>query len=262
MSSANTGAVLCAGMRIAVAPRFHVAADWAARLEVNGGLESGDSGCFPRPDWRRVDEGDIATLVQEAPAAGAALPADTGGLFTLPQHVADLWWKAAEEVEAGSAAGGGYQRFVDESVAFLRFKQLPLPDSCSFDVRVSQAGQRSTRLDATGSRLCGLGFGSLAQAPHRSTIAWVNLGDEDTHLVYLNLPAKRMRELAAASGQRLDAATDEELLPRFAAAVPRYPLVRLRLAPGEGLWFPAAPIVHDGDTHGKLDLDVVLTLTA
>jgi hypothetical protein len=35
---------------------------------------------------------------------------------------------------------------------------------------------------------------------------------------------------------------------------------RLRLEPGEGLWFPGSPLVYDGSTLGKHDLDVVLTL--
>jgi hypothetical protein len=149
---------------------------------------------------------------------------------------------------------------VAQTVEFLRFKGLPLPESCSFDVRVSQPGRRSTRLDPSGSYLCGLGFGATAEEDSRRMVAWVNLGDEEARLVFLNLTAPTMRRIADEAG-RVSASPARDPLRRFVETVPDYPLVRLRCEPGEGLWFPAAPVLWDGDTQDKLDLDVILTLT-
>lgn len=259
MATRDTAAGLRPGFHLGVAPRFHVSRHWSSRFEVNSGLERDAAGWFPRRDWRCATADEVAALVEDEPGGAEPAPRRDGGLlFNVPRHLVDLWWKAADEIEAGAAGGGAYERFVDDVVAFLGFKQMPLPQSCAFDVRVSRPGQRSTRLDAGGAVLHGLGFDAFDGAPARRTVAWVNLGEEDSRFVYLNLPAASMSALIGQGGS----SAGGDLLRRFATTRPSYPLVRLRLAPGEGLWFPDAPIVHDGDTQGKLDLDVVLTLTA
>ncbi len=176
---------MSAPLRFAVAPRFHVRADWTQRLETD---------VVPLP-------------VASDPAPGDAL------LFNLPAHLRALWWAAAESMEE-ARGGEAYQRFVAQVVEFLQFKQMPLPEICAFDVRVSKPGLQSTRLDTAPA--------------DRRTVAWINLGDEATHL--------RLSEADRA--------------------------FRLRLESGEGLWFPACPIEHDGDTVDKLEIDAVLVLSS
>jgi len=242
---------LAPGFLLQVAPRFHVAALWPTRLEIGSGIEPTPAGFFPRDAWRApsAEELDLLTAVT-SPAE--ALSPSHAGLFALPSHIVDRWWQAVDD--EGAASGAAFERFVHETVDFFRFKQMPLPDSCSFDVRVSRAGQRSTRLDTSGRFLSGLAF---ADAPGCRTVAWANLGDEDARLVYLNLPLDTLRPRARATS----IAAGDEVLARFCEAEAEYPLIRLRLGPGEGLWFPHAPIAHDGDTQEKLDLDAVLTLS-
>lgn len=46
----------------------------------------------------------------------------------------------------------------------------------------------------------------------------------------------------------------------FVAREPTYPLVRVHLDPGEGLWLPSPPPAFDGWTVGKGDLDAMLVL--
>lgn len=219
--------------RLAVAPRFHLRAEWSQRLQANDGIEVDAAGTlWPRPRWRELSQAEEARWVGEG-AAGDAL------LFNLPNHLRASWWSAVEGMEPGGADGGAYQTFVARTVEFLTFKQRPLPSQCAFDVRVGRPGLRSTRADAPG-----LGFDAPAAA--RRTLAWVNLGDEATHLV-----------LVPVAGVH-----DMEALRRHAATSPDHPLLRLRLEPGEGLWFPAAPLARDGDTIDKLDLDAILVLSA
>ena len=89
----------------------------------------------------------------------------------------------------------------------------------------------------------------------------INLGDEATHLVLLNLPAKRLCALLAEEGEPDPwSLPSSELASRFFAARADYPLTRIRLEEGEGLWFPGADVVHDGWTGAKHDADVVLTI--
>ena len=51
-----------------------------------------------------------------------------------------------------------------------------------------------------------------------------------------------------------------DLVSRFFEAYPNYPLTRVGLDPGEGVWFPRADVVHDGWPGAKQDADVVLTI--
>jgi hypothetical protein len=46
----------------------------------------------------------------------------------------------------------------------------------------------------------------------------------------------------------------------FLAHFPDYPLVRLVLDPGEGVWLPDADVIYDDDCSGKQDIDVWLIL--
>jgi hypothetical protein len=89
----------------------------------------------------------------------------------------------------------------------------------------------------------------------------INLGDEATRVVLLNLTPPLMGSLLAEQGQAdATAAASTPLPARFFAAVPTYPLVGVRLDPGDGLWLPDCGVVYDGDTRGKQDIDIVLTI--
>lgn len=191
---------------LTVAPRFHVPARWPERIEIRCG-----------PDWEHVGASEIGELVTATPGLDEVLPAGRAALIALPAHLRESWWQAAEgidEAPPGGAPPGGapsgaelYPRFVQAVVDFFSFKRLPMPESCSFDVRVSKPGLATTRFDGSDA-------GEL--------VAWINLGDEDSRVV-----------------------VDD---------------VRLRLGAGEGVWLTAPHCAVDGDTRGKSEIDVVLTL--
>jgi len=120
----------------------------------------------------------------------------------------------------------GYERFASELLEFLRFKDLPLPVLCAIEVTVSRPDQTGTRFH---------------EANKAAPLAVVNLGDEASHIVMSNLPPPAMAD-------------------RFFEARSAYPLVRIHLDPGEGLWFPSCDVICDGSTREKRELDVLLTI--
>jgi hypothetical protein len=103
-------------------------------------------------------------------------------------------------------AGGGpegaveLEPFARAFAGFARFKRMPLPDRCTFVVLATPPGMVAE------------GLGEPASV---ADVAGVNLGEETAAVVLCNLP------------------------PGAPAAGPDYPLVRLILEPGEGLWLPA-----------------------
>jgi len=120
----------------------------------------------------------------------------------------------------------GYERFASDLLDFLRFKDVSLPALCEIEVTVSRPDQTGTRLH---------------EANNAGPLAVVNLGDEASHIVMSNLPPPAM-----ADG--------------FFEARSAYPLVRIDLDPGEGLWFPPCGVICDGWTREKRELDVLLTI--
>ena len=161
----------------------------------------------------------------------------------------------------GAPGHEDYQRFVAELLEFLRFKGLPLPRSVRGGGDGEPAGparnatgpeRKSERLALRRDR---------AAAPPTSAPPSINLGDATTHLVLLNLHAEAMRAHLARQGEPTASSLPlPELAARFFEAYPTYPLMRLRLDPGEGLWFPDADVVYDGWTGATPDVDVVLTI--
>jgi hypothetical protein len=79
----------------------------------------------------------------------------------------------------------------------------------------------------------------------------VNLGDERTSLVLLNLPPARLEERLGPPA--------EGVVGRFLAACPGYPLVQLVLDPGEGAWLPPGVVILERRPADR-DVDVWLVL--
>jgi hypothetical protein len=244
---------LSRGIRLGLALRFHSALPWIDRVQINGGVEARAGRFYPRRDWRRPGAAELALLLAEGESPAAEL-------INLPAHVRRAWWALADT--EGAPAGAGYRAFADGVIAFLRFKQIPLPARCRVDVVVSRPGQPSTRWDAGSDCPAGLALSLAGGAADFDRVDGViNLGDEATHLVLLNLAPPAM---AAMLGRRDPGASepDPDLPGRFFAAFPDYPLIRVRLPAGDGLWLPAAGIVYDTCTLDQREVDVALTVRA
>jgi hypothetical protein len=140
------------GLRFAVAPHFHLAADWPRRLLVGGG------------PWRPPGDDELARLVAAGDESEAAVR-----LFGLPAHLGAAWWRLIERA-ATSGEGGlpGFEGFVARLAEFLAFKEMPLPVGARCDVVVTPPGERQ------------------AEAP-RGLWGGINLGDEGTSVVLRNL---------------------------------------------------------------------------
>ena len=101
--------------------------------------------------------------------------------------------------------------FVGQVAEFLAFKNLPLPEGARCDLVVSNPGP-----GAEGLRPPGL-WGTI------------NLGDEPTSVVLLNLPCRQP--------------------------------VRLTLGPGEGCRLPRGGLILDGYSQDKQEPDVLLLIS-
>jgi len=270
---------LLPGYRLAVAPRFHIDADWPTRLRLGAGTEVGDDGFFPRGPWREPTADELAALVAAPPpgvlpvigeptAVPAPSPDDHVLLFQIPEHLRAAWWR---RVDAAAETGGpipGFEEFAAEVAEFLAFKRLDTAGSARMEAVVTEAGARSIRVDPDTGRPSGLGpriapwlawpTGDRPTLPRLHAV--VNLADEATGVVIVNLtPAGLAAEL---DRRRLAVpATVGESIATFLHTCPDHPPLRVRLAPGEGCRLPAGGLILDADATGHEEPGVMLLIS-
>jgi hypothetical protein len=272
---------LLTGYRLAVAPKFHLDANWPGRLGLGPGVEEVEGKFFPRGPWRSPTPQELALLVgsdqsreSALPAPGNLEPAPTPPpeaiyLFQVPEHLQSAWWAL---LDASAGSGGplvGFDEFAAQVGAFLAFKGLAPSGPMQMEAIVTAVGERSIRRDPDTGRPSGLGStrapwtawpGPSVPAPRLHAV--VNLGDEPSGVVLINLPPA---ELAAELDRRAlggsTPTTVGELVERFLRVCSSYPTVRVQLGPGEGCRVPAAGLVLDGDPTGKGEPDLLLLIS-
>jgi hypothetical protein len=225
-----------------VPPLFRLSVDWSVRLRIASGVERVGDGWVAIDDWRSPTEleQNLLAPVSFAEPLTSILP-DCLCLFALPNHLYTRWRQLLET--AAATAGkewDGFDAFVGAVGEFLAFKEMPFPTDAAGELLLSQPGLRS--LGAADGRT-GLTF-----SVDSGLWAVVNLGEESTSIVYSNLPG--------------DAVSRADAADHFAAANSDYPLVRLRIDPGEGVRLPAAGILMDGCTLDQDGPDVRLMIRA
>jgi hypothetical protein len=240
------------GIKVSVLPHFRPTLLTRAELSLNSGFERRQT-CFrARQDWRAPSEEELRILT--APEGSApGIQSDRIELLEIPGHLYKQWLpiarKLARETDSPSQE---YERFVTALASFFRFKKVRV-ENCSFTIMAAVPTQRSafTRLGSPG----GLKIGTVEESP----LLAVNLGDEPTALVILNLPIRRMRELVASRG--VPEGPPSRITQQFLELFSEYPLVRLVLPTRHGVHFFPDAVVHDGNTEKKSELDILLRIT-
>jgi hypothetical protein len=270
---------LLAGCGFAVAPRFHLDADWPARLAVGSGVEEAGGKFFPRGPWRPATPEELALLVaagEPVAAAPGALPLyDEGApqlpandpddcvcLFQLPEHIRGAWWKLFDGAAEAGGPVRGFDPFAASAAEFLAFKGLGASGALQMEVLVAAPGARSIRTDPATGRPAGLGptvaawaawpFATPDAVPRLRAV--VNLGDGPAAVVLFNLV---LTSLAVEPAP----ATVGELVAQVLDGARGYPPVRLRLGPGEGCWLPRGGLILDGDATGADEPCVLLLIS-
>lgn len=128
-------------------------------------------------------------------------------------------------------------------------------------IHVNNPGMRAATVNPKGGMRVGLHlddwYRASPQNRHRSpNRICVNLGCEDRYFLFLNIPIRRVYALAGASTELSGSMAGQLFFRRF----PRYPVVKLRMRPGEAYIAPTENLIHDGCTTGMTSPDVTLSL--
>jgi len=256
------------GYRFCMAPRFANGLAWNERLQVDDGMTRAEPGLPPERSWHPASESERSVLVASETSADAWRKDVC--LFAIPEHLRAKWWQmAARQVEKLPAGLDGMEPFARAIADFAQFKGVPLPPQCAFEVTLTSPADPpgSTSAGAIEATTAGdvlqRSRRAGAVAPSAPVIARVNLGDERTALIFLNLRGSRITEMVndQRESRKAAIATEEgDPVCSFLAHFPDYPLVRLFLDPGEGVWLPDADVIYADDRSGKQDIDVWLVL--
>src|SRR5256885_15342077 len=118
---------LLPGLRVAVAPNFHLDVDWRERLSLGARIEHTNEGLVTHPPWRPASEEDLAVLTPD-PSTSRDELSGCLCLFVVPVHLRSAFWKLLDSVqEQGKIPPDGFRSFVAEVAKFLNFKQCGLP---------------------------------------------------------------------------------------------------------------------------------------
>ncbi|MCG9891963.1 MAG: radical SAM protein [Thermosynechococcaceae cyanobacterium MS004] len=88
----------------------------------------------------------------------------------------------------------------------------------------------------------------------------LNLGKEDRHFLFINLPWPALLNAVGVTSDRQVSAMSRTLFSghAFMKRYPEYPVVKLRIAPGEAYIAPTGHLIHDGTSEDKQYPDVTL----
>lgn len=224
---------------------------------------------IPREPWRVPKSSELQTLGGTGPTAG---PGSWVSIVTVPEQYIAAW----RPLQGASLRVGESWEKINEYVtehadmdALLAYSEQfsldGVPQGMQKGVRANSPGLRTVTMHDGAGILVGLHVDNWFNAPivesHLSPnrIA-INLGSEDRFLLFINLPLRRIWELVHGMPCVSPVAVEPDLLDRFWTSWSSYPVVRLRIRPGEVYVAPTENIVHDGSTAGMQTWDIYLTI--
>ena len=123
-------------------------------------------------------------------------------------------------------------------------------------ITMTKAVYQDARIGLHVDRWDRLSVDELEQSSNRISI---NLGPVDRHFIFLNQTASGM--VAMLERANLYVAPDVGAIgAAFMLAFPEYPIVRLRLRPGEAYVAPTENILHDGSSAGIMETNRYLSI--
>lgn len=128
-------------------------------------------------------------------------------------------------------------------------------DTVVAGICVNRPGLQTVTIDRKVSRLIGLHLDSWDRLPveNRATATnriSFNIGEQDRHLLFVNLPIKKIHDLLLSRKPDFVFNHSGEILGSFFREFPDYPVVRVTIAPGEAYIAPTENMIHDGSTEG------------
>jgi hypothetical protein len=226
----------------------------------------------PSEPWRKLTSEEVVALTSESPPEHYSAISRV----SLPTHLLQPF-EPLRLAAADGANGGQLNALLTESAfnmaihSVMDYVNAQLRPSGGNDpteelsggIYVRPPAQCTITTDHNSGKYVGLHVDNWsfypiekrAKAPNRITI---NLGCQDRYFLFINVSVGAMYEKVRAlvRGNHHGTAIGRVFMSLF----PSYPVVRLRIAPGEGYIAPTENVVHDASTNGMTAWDITLSL--
>lgn len=224
---------------------------------------------IPVESWRELDYKEQSLLFSRS--SDHILDRSTHvGVISLPEAamapLIELGVAFAQTVEDCQvlAKRSAYQGAVDHLTEYLRPLCRTDENLAIHKVSVNAAGLSTVTYHPATRKFIGLHLDSWDKLPveqrHLSTNRiCINLGLEDRFLLLINLTLSDIMQLSQASSA-FSQGSPIAVRDRFLTQYPNYPVVKLRISPGEAYIAPTENMIHDGCTVKKQFSDVTLTI--
>jgi hypothetical protein len=230
------------------------------------------SAIVPRDCWREPNVGELQILQA---SSSSSPPGSWISVLTFPTPIFEAFRQLRGVAESMTdrdqmnpyIGGNDWRDAMDAFATYVGLYGHPDEITGQKGMSANYPGLPTVTVDYSSGCLVGLHLDSWFRTPLNerhvlpNRIA-MNLGFEDRYFLYVNLPVKRIWEhVHQASAQ--DAAPiplESDLLESFMRLYPTYPVVRLRIGPGEGYIAPTENVIHDGSTLGMTNWDLYLTM--
>jgi hypothetical protein len=219
---------------------------------------------LPRTPWRKPADWESKHLWQDSGVANV----DFVGIASIPNELLAALRKVINDGEDKDALRQLEPRrireFIGPLIDYLRERFAYKSEPFNHGIHVHRPGRETVTLNTATGKYLGLHLDSWerysveARARSLNRIC-VNFGAEPRHLLFLNLSLMNVARLAEVSQETADHAYDS-VGPAFMSRFPGYPIVKVRIAPGEAYIAPTDNIIHDASTVGSRSPSVTLTL--
>jgi hypothetical protein len=135
------------------------------------------------------------------------------------------------------------------------------------NIAVTESGLITSTYDNVSQQYIGLHLDSWYKRPLEERYLspnriCINVGLDDRYLLFINQSLVEMASLLVSS--HLDLTPKDLIVSQlgktFTNAFPHYPVIKLKISPGEAYIAPTENIIHDGSTLGKHFFDLSLTV--
>jgi hypothetical protein len=218
---------------------------------------------LPKTPWRKPTEWENTRLWRDSGITSV----DFVGIARFPNELLAALREVVRETDADALRQLEPRRiresigpFVDYLCARFAYKSEPF----NHGIHVHRPGRETVTLNTATGKYLGLHLDSWDRYPIEARARslnriCVNIGAEPRHLLFLNLPLINVARLAQESQAASEDAYDS-VGPAFLSRFPGYPIVKVRIGPGEAYIAPTDNIIHDASTVGSKSPSITLTL--
>jgi len=220
-----------------------------------------NQGAFlPRAPWRKPTEGESKHLWRKAAADVAFV-----GVARIPNELLAALRKVVSETDKDALRQLEPRRireFIGRFVDYLRDRFAYKSEPINHGIHVHHPGLETVTVDSANRKFLGLHLDSWDRYPLDTRARslnriCVNIGAEPRHFLFLNLP---LMNIARVLEQQSPDRAFDSVGPAFMSRFPGYPIVRVRIAPGEAYIAPTDNLIHDASTFDSREPSVSLTL--